>query len=346
MASVQDGAAGDGRVDFFVSYTHVDKAWAEWIAWVVEEGDRYKALVQAWDFPPGTNWVKGMNDAIQRATRTIAVLSPAYLNSVYGEAEWQAAWHADPGGAGRKLLTVRVEACDRPGLLGTVVGIDLFGIGEQTARDALNAMMKAALKGRAKPGVQPRFPGMGQSRPLFPGNVKPEGEAEAHGAAEHEEDATVTNLSDFRHRSAGDSAAAPPVETLERLIEEFSRAAWLISSNYRACSLGYGWDRPEVHDRLAQVESAIGQADGWLGLVGLADDIRTFDLRHSLGAYAGRAGEFVRALSGLEPSPASARRASPLDRYERSLRSLEDLLSQLHGQLTAIRPVPGSPGLR
>jgi hypothetical protein len=40
--------------DFFVSYTQADKAWAEWIAWELEEhGER--VLIQAWDFVPGSN---------------------------------------------------------------------------------------------------------------------------------------------------------------------------------------------------------------------------------------------------------------------------------------------------
>ena len=34
--------------DFFVSYTQADRAWAEWIAWILEE-DHYRVLIQAWD---------------------------------------------------------------------------------------------------------------------------------------------------------------------------------------------------------------------------------------------------------------------------------------------------------
>ena len=70
---------GDGRAewDFFVSYTQADRAWAEWIAWVLEE-DGHRVLVQAWDFVPGSNWVQRMQDGASRAARTIAVLSDAY----------------------------------------------------------------------------------------------------------------------------------------------------------------------------------------------------------------------------------------------------------------------------
>ena len=40
----------DGGSDFFVSYTQSDRAWAEWIAWLLEE-DGYRVLIQAWDYP-------------------------------------------------------------------------------------------------------------------------------------------------------------------------------------------------------------------------------------------------------------------------------------------------------
>ena len=38
--------------DFFVSYNHRDRVWAEWIAWTLEEKG-HTAVIQAWDFRPG-----------------------------------------------------------------------------------------------------------------------------------------------------------------------------------------------------------------------------------------------------------------------------------------------------
>jgi TIR domain/NB-ARC domain len=109
---------------------------------------------------------------LQDAARTIAVLSGDYLTSVYGGAEWQAAWASDPQGTGRKLLTVRVAECDRPGLLAGVVGVDLFGLAEATAKARLRRMVSEAIVGRAKPEVPPGFPGAGRAMPRaarFPG---------------------------------------------------------------------------------------------------------------------------------------------------------------------------------
>lgn len=62
---------------------------------------------------------------------------------------------ADPDGMARKLLPVRVEDCARPGLLGQVVTVDLFGLSAAEARDRLLSAVRAAIKGRAKPASEP-----------------------------------------------------------------------------------------------------------------------------------------------------------------------------------------------
>jgi hypothetical protein len=60
--------------DFFVSYTSVDRAWAEWIAWQLE-AEGYTVVVQAWDFTPGKSWTHEMQQATATAERVVAVLS-------------------------------------------------------------------------------------------------------------------------------------------------------------------------------------------------------------------------------------------------------------------------------
>nr|MDT0667937.1 toll/interleukin-1 receptor domain-containing protein [Micromonospora sp. DSM 115978] len=75
---MSDGGATTGEVDFFVSYTGADEAWAEWVAWQLEDAG-YRVLMQAWDFGPGSHFVAEMHSAVQRAARTVAVLSNAYV---------------------------------------------------------------------------------------------------------------------------------------------------------------------------------------------------------------------------------------------------------------------------
>ena len=72
--------------DFLVSYTSVDRAWAEWIAWQLE-AEGYTVVVQAWDFTPGKSWTHEMQQATSTAERVVAVLSADYLESEHSEAE-------------------------------------------------------------------------------------------------------------------------------------------------------------------------------------------------------------------------------------------------------------------
>lgn len=149
-------SAGDGW-DFFVSYTGVDRQWAEWIAWCLEDA-HYSVYIQEWDFVPGSNWMNMMTRGIQHARRTIPVLSHAYLGSVWGRAEWQAALRRDPEGFKRQVIPLRVEDCPPPELLATVVSVDLFDLPEDEAARRLLAAVDAALGRRTKPTAKPVFP--------------------------------------------------------------------------------------------------------------------------------------------------------------------------------------------
>jgi tetratricopeptide (TPR) repeat protein len=158
--------------DFFISYNTADRAWAEWIAWQVETAG-YTTIIQAWDFRAGTNFVSLMHNAATIATRTIAVLSPDYLNDApYSEAEWSAAFAQDPTGKNGTLLPVRVRECNPPGLLKAIVYIDLVKLDETAAHSTL---LTGIQRTRAKPARPPQFPNAssptpGQtSTPNFPG---------------------------------------------------------------------------------------------------------------------------------------------------------------------------------
>ncbi|WP_239376390.1 TIR domain-containing protein [Frankia sp. Cj5] len=168
--------------DFFVSYTSADREWAEWIAWQLEAAD-FSVLIQAWDFVPGAHWMSRMNDGVRGADRTLAVLSHAYLSSVYGQTEWQAAYRSDPGGFALKLVPVRVEDCPRPYPLDGVVSFDLFELSVDEAKSRLLTNIRSVLAGRAKPDAEPIFPRRlippepsaysADIAPLFPGLLPP-----------------------------------------------------------------------------------------------------------------------------------------------------------------------------
>jgi hypothetical protein len=143
------------RADFFVSYTQADRVWAEWIAWELESAG-YRVLIQAWDFRPGSNFVLEMQKSAAETDRTIAVVSQNYLDSMFAQPEWAAAFSRDPRGEARRLLLVRVEECNLSGLIQQLIYIDLVGLDEEEARSAL---LSGVMPDRAKPISAPAFPG-------------------------------------------------------------------------------------------------------------------------------------------------------------------------------------------
>ena len=157
--------------DFFISYTSVDRAWAEWIAWQLEAAG-HTTIIQAWDFRPGSNFVLAMQQAAE-AHRVVAVLSPDYLSAAYTQPEWAAAFAQDPRGSQGTLLPIRIRACQLPNLLRAIVYIDLVGLEEAAAKDALLVGIE---RHRAKPTVAPGFPGStttGRATPPYPAPALP-----------------------------------------------------------------------------------------------------------------------------------------------------------------------------
>ena len=155
--------------NFFISYNQADRAWAEWIAWQLEEAG-YTTILEAWDFRPSENFPIKINEAIRESERLVAVLSPDYVTSNFAAAEWAAAFARDPKGEKGILLPVRVRECDLKGLFDGIIHVDLVGKDEAEAGKALLA---GILRGRAKPLTKPEFPRTSERRiaehPWFPG---------------------------------------------------------------------------------------------------------------------------------------------------------------------------------
>jgi len=158
------------KVEFFISYSRVDRPWAEWAAWVLEEAG-YRTVLQAWDFRPGKNWVLQMQAATSSADRTLAILSPDFLASECTQPEWAAAFARDPQGRDPRLLPVRVRECQPTGLLGQIVFIDLVALDERAAKANL---LRGVGRDRLKPQAPVPFPDDAASaavKPLYPGSA-------------------------------------------------------------------------------------------------------------------------------------------------------------------------------
>jgi len=104
----------DRKRDFFVSFNKADRAWATWIAWVLEEAG-HSVWFQDWDFRG--NFVEHMNRAHQQADRTLAVLSDHYFGSDFTLAEWSARFAQDPAAREDRLVPVKVGPLTDEGIL-------------------------------------------------------------------------------------------------------------------------------------------------------------------------------------------------------------------------------------
>src|SRR6185312_4700830 len=132
-----DNAGDDVRPGFFISYTHADEDKAEWIAYQLKAWN-FRVRFQKWDSVPGINWPRFMTEAARSSDKTIAVLSPAYLDGTFTWTEWQAAWLADPRGQARKLIPVLVEPTDVTGTpLAQITWLSLVGLDREAARQVL-----------------------------------------------------------------------------------------------------------------------------------------------------------------------------------------------------------------
>ena len=154
--------------NFFISYNRADRSWAEWIAWHLEEAG-YTTVLQAWDFRAGSNFVQEMQKAVSDAERTIAVFSPDYLTSSFTQTEWQTAFARDPTGEEGLLVPVRVRKCNPKGLLRQIIYVDLLGLEETAAKDALLAGVGRHRGPRTKPDFPPSR--TATQKPRFPGTL-------------------------------------------------------------------------------------------------------------------------------------------------------------------------------
>src|SRR3954469_4408409 len=146
-----------GKRDFFISFNKADRAWATWIAWVLEEAG-YSVFFQDWDFRG--NFVEHMNRAHQQADRTLAVLSEHYFGSDFTLAEWSARFAQDPAARQDRLLPVKISPLVKEGNLRTLVRADLTDCDEAEAQRRLLDRVRKAVDAtyRTKPETRPAFP--------------------------------------------------------------------------------------------------------------------------------------------------------------------------------------------
>lgn len=147
--------------DFFLSYSHSDHAWAEWIAWELESAG-YTVALPSRDFGVGTTFIAELDRSIRGSDRVIALLSPDYIASRWAAHEWQAAF------AEQALIPIRVREVETPGILNSLVYIDLVGADEVNARERL---LEAVSRGRKLSPAKPPTPAPIGKAQRYPGSL-------------------------------------------------------------------------------------------------------------------------------------------------------------------------------
>ena len=137
--------------DFFISHAGRDTAWAEWLAWQLQELG-YTVELDVWDWAPGEDFVARMAAALESADRLLAVCSQAYFASPFGGAELRAAFTREAAGDGR-IVPVLVEPVTLPALYAPLIHLNLAGLDEATAADRLRRRLTGL-----RPSGPPPFP--------------------------------------------------------------------------------------------------------------------------------------------------------------------------------------------
>ena len=165
------------RSDFFISHVGADRAWAEWVAWVLTDAG-YSVELDVWDWAARQDFALALSDALARCDRLIALFSTAYFATTEESSE---EWSALLDFSDMRLMLLRVEdvpPAEMPAVLRPLMVRDLFGIPEEQARRVL----LEAVTGPRRPGRKPAFPsygtpdalsGMGESGPQLSGSALP-----------------------------------------------------------------------------------------------------------------------------------------------------------------------------
>jgi tetratricopeptide (TPR) repeat protein len=176
--AIHDSAADEGAKaatpapDFFISRAGPDSAIAQRIAHILEDAGR-RVVIQDWDFK-NRAFMERMHAALTSGARTIALLSPDYLQRDHCAVEWQNAIADDPLNRRSRLIVLRIRPCDPPGLLKSLAFWDLVPLLGAPGFDGLlrDAVLASVREGRHKPPA-PIAPFFAAAKPILHAEIKP-----------------------------------------------------------------------------------------------------------------------------------------------------------------------------
>ncbi|MCX5357841.1 FxSxx-COOH system tetratricopeptide repeat protein [Streptomyces sp. NBC_00124] len=222
---------------WFISHAGVDRAWAEWVGWQLLDAG-HEIELDYWDWGAGDNFVLKMNAALERG-RFLALFSPAYFEPErFTTPEWTAMVARR-----EKITPVRIAQTTAPAILSSLLALDLFGLDDHAACEAL----LRAVNGPARPATAPsRPPGMlsriGASGPRLPGSLPRVWNAPAQNAAFTGRDGMVVQLREALtsgqrvavqalHGRGGVGKTQLAIEYTHRFAGEYELVWWVASED-------------------------------------------------------------------------------------------------------------------
>jgi hypothetical protein len=136
--------------DVFISHSFADREWVD--AWLLPrlEGAGLRVCVDYRDFSAGAARLPSIERAITSSRRTVAVLTPDWLASEWNAYEDILVRSLDPAALRRRLIPVKLKACELPPSLAALERVDLTeerrweqGI-QRLQRDVLDVVPVAA----------------------------------------------------------------------------------------------------------------------------------------------------------------------------------------------------------
>jgi tetratricopeptide (TPR) repeat protein len=165
----------------FISHTGRDRAWAEWARQHLEAAG-YATELDSIDWPPGTNFMLKMHQALARTNPMLVLLSSAYLDPArFTTDEWTARLAQRRQDPNAKLIPLRIDNVNlHDGLWAPIIVPDVFGLSPVQAAEVLvdavrrvvgppTETVHAPETGPRPPGSLPAVWNLARRNPAFTG---------------------------------------------------------------------------------------------------------------------------------------------------------------------------------
>lgn len=143
------------RYDVFISYSHHNREWVH--GWLLPQlkGAGLKVCIDHESFEPGAPSVTEIERAVLQSRKTIAVLTPEYLEGGSGWTEFEniLVQTPDPAARRRRLIPLLFIDCEPPPRLGSLTSIDFT---QSAARSSAMEKLITTIRRRLVPGRKPR----------------------------------------------------------------------------------------------------------------------------------------------------------------------------------------------